>query len=142
MIFNYCSSTNSSNINTTKSSMVSIFENKIISGFDSCPKMQLKCLRMAVSNISYWSLRALVPVMMLCLPSAVLVDLSSIEFLHRVLFSQQKLPVFPLLYLIFKEGSRTIFWILFHVLLIYIFASFVFSVSLSHFIYQSQVSCA
>lgn len=88
MIFNYCSSTNSSNINTTKSSMVSIFEKKIISGFDSHPKMQRKCLRFAVSNISYWSLGALVPVMMLCLPSTVLVDSSSIEFLHSVVFSQ------------------------------------------------------
>lgn len=126
MIFNYCSSTNSSNINTTKSSTVSIFENKIISGFDSHPKMQLKCLRFAVSNISYWSLRALFSVMTLCLPSAFLVDSSSIELLHSVVFSQQKLPVFPLLYFIFKEGSRTMFWILFHVLLIYIFASFVF----------------
>lgn len=88
MIFNYFSSTNSSNINTTNSSIVSIFENKIISGFESHPKVQLKYNRFVVSNISCWSLRALVSAMILCLPSAVLVDMCSVELLHSVVFSQ------------------------------------------------------
>lgn len=140
MIFNYLSPTHSSTINTTQPSIVSEFENKIISGFDSHPEMQLKCLRFAVSNISYCSPRALISMMMLCLISSVLDNSGSVQFLYNVIFSQQKTTSVSFsIYFYFQ--SRTIFQILFQALLIYIFVFLVFCVSLAHFIYQSQMSC-